>query len=129
MNVFDPANNNFVYDAWPIQFLPRTFHVLIQTDKELYKAEDAIRFRLFAFDSDTRPVDVGGSPVVSIIDPHGFTIRNITNITFAHGRYKNEFQLSNFVTPGVWIIRIFAENQVIKTETDFVDYNESVSGF
>lgn len=100
-------------DTWPIRFLPKLYHVIIQTDKELYKAEDAIRFRLFAFDSDTRPVVIQGPTVISIIDPEGFTIRNITNVAFAHGRYKNEFQLSNFVTTGVWIIRAFVENQVI----------------
>lgn len=113
-DVYDPVINNFMYDKWPLQFLSTLYHIVIQTDKEIYKAEDLIRFRMFAFDSDTRPVEVAGSPVISIIDPQNFTIREITNFTFTNGRYKNDFQLSNFVTTGIWIIKIQVEGQVNK---------------
>lgn len=89
--------------------------MIIQTDKELYRAEDLIRYRLFAFDADTRPTDVPQSAVISIIDPSGFTLTNITNPVFVKGRYGDELQLPGIVTIGLWTIRVLIEGQVGKT--------------
>lgn len=111
-NVYDPTNNHFQFDRWPLQFLPKVYHVIIQTDKELYKAEDLIRFRLFAFDADTRPVNIEGPSVISIIDPNGFTMQNITNFSFRKGRYSDELQLSSFITNGLWTIRVLVNDRV-----------------
>lgn len=111
-NVYDPINHHTQFDRWPLQFLPKVYHIVIQTDKDLYKPEDLIRFRLFAFDADTRPVNVEGPSVISIVDPQGFTMQNITNFTFTRGRYSNEMELSSFVTNGQWTIKVFADNRV-----------------
>lgn len=111
-HVYDPMNQHFIFDRYPLQFLPRLYHIIIQTDKELYKAEDLLRFRLFAFDTDTLPVDVTGPKSLTIVDPLGFTIRNVTDFDFVKGRYYDEMQLSAFITYGVWVIRIQVDEQV-----------------
>lgn len=113
-NVYDPSNNNMVYDTWPLQFLPQVFHILIQTDKQLYRAEDLIRFRMFAFDADTKPVNLRGSSLVSIINPLGFVVSGFANVTFTNGKFGQEFQLANIVSTGLWTIRINVGDHVFE---------------
>lgn len=105
------------FDTWPLQFLPQVFHILIQTDKQLYRAEDLIRFRLFAFDADTKPVNPKGSSMVSIINSLGFVVSEFENVTFSNGRFGQQFQLANIVSTGLWTIRIKVDEKV--SENDF----------
>jgi uncharacterized protein YfaS (alpha-2-macroglobulin family) len=112
-NVYDPSNHNFIIDRWPLQFLPKLFHVVIQTDKELYKGGNLMRFRLFAFDADTRLIDISSdSTTISIIDPNNITMHNITNFDFSKGRYSDEFHFTEFAANGLWRIRVHIDDQV-----------------
>lgn len=111
-DIYDPINKRVISNRYPLQFLATNYHIVIQTDKELYKSEDLIRFRLFAFDSESRPADVPGSASVSIIDPLGFTFRNIQNVTFTKGRFKDEMELSSIIIEGLWVIRVEAGEKV-----------------
>lgn len=94
--------------------MPQVFQILIQTDKQLYQAEDLIRFRLFALDADTRPVNVLGSTVVKIINRQGFIMTQFDNVTFVKGRFAGDFQLGIIVPTGTWIIRVQVDKEVRK---------------
>lgn len=97
----------------------------------MYKANDLIRFRLFALDSDTRPISINENIVVSVVDPKGFSINTINNVTLVKGMYKNDFQVSSILTTGLRTIRVdigdrvrkffnvFAQNLTQQTILDF----------
>lgn len=68
---------------------------------------------MFAFDADTRPVDLKNDfTVLTITDSLGFVLRNATDVAINNGRYYGEFQLSEFVTSGVWVIKIEVQGKV-----------------
>lgn len=123
-DIFDPASKQRQVDHLLLQSLPKFFNVIIQTDKELYKAKDLIRFRLFAFDADTRPVNIEGTTMVSIIDPHGFIMQRTTNFTFTKGRYSDEMQLSTLITNGLWTIRAHVNELVSRLREIFFYYSK-----
>lgn len=122
-NVYDPSNNNFIYDRFPLQFLPIVHNIVIQTDKDIYKPDDLIRFRVFCFDGDSRPVVTRTKARISILDPMGFELKVFPNVSLEKGRYKDEVQLSSFVMSGLWIIRVNTESRVFEKEIDVQVYN------
>lgn len=95
-----------------LAFLVKHFSVFIQTDKALYKADDLVRFRLFAVDANTLPYSVKVSPAVSIFTPSGVLVKKYVNVSFVQGRYEDEFQLASDPVIGDWKIRMESEGQV-----------------
>lgn len=114
--MYDPFNHRVISDQVELQFLPNEKRLVIQTDKDIYKPDDLIRFRLFGLDGDSKPVDIDGETVVHLIDPQGFALSTIDSVAFSKGHYKNEFQLSNLVSTGFWTIRVQAGDEVCTFE-------------
>lgn len=101
-----------IYDEKYLTYISKHFSIFVQTDKAIYKADDTIRFRLFAINSKTLPYAVQGSPVVTINDPAGNKIKQFANVTFIKGKYENELLLSSSPQLGSWMISIEAEGEV-----------------
>lgn len=122
-NVWDPFNKRVLCDQVDLQFLPRKKGVIIQTDKDIYKPGDLIRFRLFGLDGESRPANIDDKVQVFFIDPQGVVLAAIANVTFSRGLYKNEFQLSSFVITGLWKIRVQVGEKVrlIQSQVQFTD--------
>lgn len=112
IDVYDPFNHKIISDQVDLQFLPIKVGLIIQTDKDIYKPDDLIRFRLFGLDGDSRPVNIDEETQVFLIDPQGFALSTITQVAFSKGHYKNEFQLSNLVSTGFWTIRVQVGEEV-----------------
>lgn len=94
LSVTGGDNFEFAGEA-KLGYLVKNFSVFIQTDKALYKADDLMRFRLFAVDANTLPYEVKASPVVSIFNPSNILVKKYSNVTFLKGRYEGEFQLAS----------------------------------
>lgn len=99
------------YDTQALVFREKQPLALISTDKGMYKASDLVNFRVFAFDSDTKPYNLA-SAVVSIYDSGETKIKSFSNITFVKGKYENSLQLSDSLTLGNWRINLAAEGLV-----------------
>lgn len=99
------------YDVQSLIYVKTRFSTSIQTDKAMYKAGDLINFRIFAFDSETRPFNLN-SAVVTIYDSTDTKIKSFANITFNTGIYENLLQLSESPSLGNWRIRVEAGSDV-----------------
>jgi CD109 antigen len=95
-----------------LSYLAKHFSLFIQTDKAIYKANDIIRFRLFAINPQSFPYNVKGVPLITITDPSDNKIKQYTNITFVKGKYQNELLLSSSPKVGTWKIEVEAESEV-----------------
>lgn len=90
------------------------FSMLIQLDKPIYRPGDVVRFRVFAFDSETRPYNVP-SAIVSIEDSGSNLVKSFANITFVKGMHEGSFQLSDNPPLYQWTITATAESEVNET--------------
>lgn len=97
-----------------IEYQTKHFSAFIQTDKAIYKADDVIRFRLFAVNSQSLPYSVKGNPEVTIRDPSGNKVKQFSNITFVKGKYENEFLVSSSPPLGSWSVVADIEGQVVE---------------
>lgn len=102
---------NFVGEN-ELVYLSKHFSIFIQTDKAIYKANDLIRYRVFAINPQSLPYFVKGLPVVTISDPSNNKIKQYTNITFVKGKYENELLLSSSPKIGSYSIVLEAEGEV-----------------
>ena len=95
-----------------IEYQTKRFSAFIQTDKAIYKADDVIRFRVFAVNSQSLPYSVKGNPEITIKDTSGNKIKQYSNITFVKGKYENEFLLSSSPPLGSWSVVADIEGEV-----------------
>jgi CD109 antigen len=93
-------------------YLSKHFSIFIQSDKAIYKANDVIRFRLFAINSHSLPYSINSLTEITINDPSNNKIKQYSNVTFIKGKYENELLLSNSPKVGSWSIVVEAEGEV-----------------
>lgn len=78
---------------------------MIQTDKAIYRGGDLIKFRVFSFDSETRPQNLQ-NVVVTIYDSSNPRVKIVSfnNVTFVKGKFEETLQLSNNPNYGTWMV-------------------------
>lgn len=87
---------------------------LIQTNKPLYKADDVVKFRIFAIDSATKPYQfISPNIEIHAIDANNNRIKRWANISFERGIFESEFKLSNNPLSGFWWIWVDGDDEVI----------------
>jgi CD109 antigen len=104
------------YGEKKLTYLEKRFSIFIQTDKAIYKADDVIHFRVFAINPNSSPYSVKGNPEVTIKDPSGNKIKQMTNVTFVKGKYESELLLSSSPPLGSWSIIADVEGEVNRVE-------------
>jgi CD109 antigen len=100
------------YGEQKLTYLEKRFSIFIQTDKALYKSDDLIHFRVFAINPNSLPYSVQGNAEVTIKDPTGNKIKQLSNITFVKGKYESELLLSSSPPLGSWSIVADIEGEV-----------------
>lgn len=93
-------------------YIAKISSIFIQTDKPIYKADDVIRFRVFAINPSTAPYSVVGASSVTIKDPAGSKVKQYSNVTFVKGKYESELLLSSAPQIGSWSIVAEVEGEV-----------------
>lgn len=102
----------------PLKYFEDIDSLLIQTDKRIYRDGDEVNFRVFSFDSETRPRNFD-SVTITIYDPNNVQAHIFLNVTSVNGKYVGSFQLSNNPTKGEWRI-----NVVVGTAVSIISIND-----
>lgn len=89
----------------------KDFSVLLQTDKPIYKPGELVRFRAFAVDAETLPVDLI-EMAVQVTDPDGNVVKLWRNVSVDMGLYEGSFQLADSVELGTWQLKMDDELNV-----------------
>lgn len=87
--------------------IPHESHVFIQLDKPIYKPRDEIKFRIIAFDGDTKGIGINNIEVI-IRDADGNSLKKFDQLekqTFKNkGLYEDTFIIAEEVNLGNWKI-------------------------
>lgn len=106
-----------------LDFNGKSFSVLVQSDKAIYKPSDTIRFRVLILDANTRPYSFQGPLNVYMVDGKGNRVKQWLGASTVKGVFSSELQLSDAPVLGDWKIQIEVEG---KTETKTVEVAEYV---
>nr|BAR45613.1 thioester-containing protein 2 [Scolopendra japonica] len=96
------------------------FSVFIQTDKGIYQPGQIVHFRVIA----TKPVLLPYNPEdieIYVNDPKYNRIKQWRNVTFTHGVYSGEFQLSDQVNFGGWMINVNHKANILRSTSITVE--------
>lgn len=96
----------------PLTFISKHFSIFIQLEKAIYQANELVRFRLFAIDSQSLPYKVEGDTTITITDPSDNKIKQFSNVSYSKGKHENELLLSSAPALGTWKINVEAEGEV-----------------
>lgn len=121
-SVTDPHTKTNKVLSQDLSFQATVDTILIQTDKAIYQSGDLIRFRVFSFDSETRPRSLD-SAIVTILDGNDVVIQSFENVKFVKGKYEGSLQLGNNPSQGSWKIRVEAGVSVSFKLSDLVKVN------
>lgn len=94
-------------------FVGRRFSFIALLNKALFLPGDLVQYKIFAYDSETKAANPRVANEVEIIDPSGNKITSFQNVRFRKGSYKNELQLSNRASLGLWRIQARFGEEVI----------------
>ncbi|XP_053687074.1 thioester-containing protein 1 allele S3-like [Sabethes cyaneus] len=89
-------------DVVDLVYDPMEIHVLIQTDKPVYRPGDMIRFRVVAINEDTKPVTDVNTVKVKLIDAIGKTFRQWPYARLKNGMFDSVVQLPALPVNGNW---------------------------
>lgn len=111
MIVTAPDLNPPVSITKELNIVRKDYSVLLQTDKPVYKPGDLVRFRAFAVESETLPVDLFEMNV-QVSDPDGNVVKLWHNVCVHAGLYEGSFQLADSVKLGMWLLKMDDELNV-----------------
>jgi len=95
----------------------KKYSTFIQTDKNIYKPGDNIKFRVFVLDANTKPFKFDDIEIF-ITDGGRNRVKQFENLKgkFINGVYKNELQLSDSPVMGSWLIHVKVNNGSVKNK-------------
>lgn len=96
----------------------RDYSVLIQTDKDVYKAGEEVHFRVLAVDYDTRPYQFE-IMLVSITDANRNVFHRVKQSKVSTGAYEGSFMLSDEPLNGKWGLHVKIDNDTSVTRKNF----------
>lgn len=106
VNLTDDPEEKKKFDSKTINLHMNTTKaaIVIQTDKSVYKPSDIVRFRVIAFDVETKPYVCLKSEIF-IIDGKQNILKKITNPQWLNGIFQDELTLSDQPILGNWEIK------------------------
>ncbi|KAL3282733.1 hypothetical protein HHI36_005903 [Cryptolaemus montrouzieri] len=109
---------------YPLEYLGKSFSVLIETDKNIYDVGSTVLFRVVVLDSQLKPL--GNLPseglTVRVVDNDGNKIRIWKNVTTSRGVYSDNFKLSKNPVLGNWNISVGIYGQVYYKDIQVARY-------
>jgi CD109 antigen len=95
-----------------LQFNSKTFSMISQTDKKIYKPSDSVQFRLMIVNENIKPLLIRKAMSVYIEDPRGNRVKQWENVTMNNGVYTNNFKLASEPSLGMWSINFVYGNEI-----------------
>ncbi|XP_037958206.1 CD109 antigen [Teleopsis dalmanni] len=105
-----------------LNFEPKQFTVLVQTDKAIYKPTDTVRYRLLLLDANLKPVRNYGRVHMELRDSGNNIIKSYKDLRFTNGVYSNELLLSNYPKFGEWSIDVVVGEEQYKSTFEVLEY-------
>ena len=103
-NVTDPYTKKTEIFVQPLTFQATRTSASFQLDKPIYQGGDPMNFRVFCYDSETRPSDRDNG-TFTVYDPNNNKIKSFENVPFVKGVFEGSLQLANNAKEGQWRIQ------------------------
>lgn len=104
------------YQSVDIFIIPKTYSVIIQTDKATYKPGDLVNFRVLVINHETKLYQLKKDIKVEIKNPFGTTIGSYTKtkqeLELLSGIFKGSFQIANNTILKNWMIQATVDSEV-----------------
>lgn len=93
-----------------LEFSQRSITILVQTDKQIYRQGQVVRFRTVPITTDLKPFQ--DALDVFMLDPNGMIVKRWLSKQTNLGFVNLEYPLSDKPALGSWTIRVLAQGQV-----------------
>ncbi|XP_053673862.1 alpha-1-inhibitor 3-like [Anopheles nili] len=121
LKVWDEQQSRFL-NATELEYTEKSYLVLFQTDKQVYKPGDRVQFRVVFLFPDTTPVWNAVRPSIFITDPDRYRMRQWLNVTLQSGVFEGSFQLAQYTSAGLWTISTLVNDQSYKDSFHVEEY-------
>ncbi|KAK5647506.1 hypothetical protein RI129_002398 [Pyrocoelia pectoralis] len=110
----------------PVLIYPNYNVIFIETDKNVYKANDKVKIRILVLTHDLKAPHKHAIPVIKILNPNGITVTIWENMPTELGFVQLEHQLAQDVTKGKWVIDLIETSKTFEV-TNYILPRFSIS--
>ncbi|XP_049537283.1 alpha-2-macroglobulin-like protein 1 [Anopheles darlingi] len=121
LQVWD-ASKGVLLNATSVACSARSYVVLFQTDKPVYKAADKILFRVVFMTLDLMPVQEAGITIF-LTDPLGSRLKQWSSAPMQNGVFEGKFQLAPEPSFGRWTINANINEQTYRETVQVEEYS------
>ncbi|ETN58895.1 hypothetical protein AND_009520 [Anopheles darlingi] len=121
LQVWD-ASKGVLLNATSVACSARSYVVLFQTDKPVYKAGDKILFRVVFMTLDLMPVQEAGITIF-LTDPLGSRLKQWSSAPLQNGVFEGKFQLAPEPSFGRWTINANINEQTYRETVQVEEYS------
>ncbi|XP_052563230.1 thioester-containing protein 1 allele R1-like isoform X10 [Culex pipiens pallens] len=105
-----------------ITYQAKSFSVLVQTDKAIYKPGDTVRFRVLVLDPNTKPLQKVDTIKVHITDGKSNRIKQWSDAQLVKGVFESELALSSAPVLGRWMVNVEVLEKTTTKEFEVDEY-------
>lgn len=105
-----------------LEYEEKTFSILIQTDKAIYRPGEEIKFRSIFLKQTLAPLVIKDNINVTIYDPKKNIAKRWTELSNYRGLISLDYQLSEDPMLGLWTIRVEAQGQTNEKQFQIAEY-------
>lgn len=110
------------HNTTDLDFNSKSFSVLVQTDKAIYKPGDTIRFRVLVLDANTKPYAFNGPLNVFLIDGKSNRVKQWLDVKTTKGVFSSELQLSDAPVLGDWKFEVELQGEKQTKTVEVAEY-------
>lgn len=105
-----------------VTYQAKSFSVLVQTDKAIYKPGDTVRFRVLVLDPNTKPLHKVDTIKVHITDGKSNRIKQWSDAKLVKGVFESELALSSAPVLGRWLVNVEVLEKTTTKEFEVDEY-------
>lgn len=105
-----------------VTYQAKSFSVLVQTDKAIYKPGDTVRFRVLVLDPNTKPLQKVDTIKVHITDGKSNRIKQWNDAKLVKGVFESELALSSAPVLGRWLVNVEVLEKTTTKEFEVDEY-------
>ncbi|XP_072395001.1 thioester-containing protein 1 allele R1-like [Diabrotica undecimpunctata] len=110
--------------SYPLQFLKKSYTVLVQTDRQVYRPGSTVLFRAIVLNSQLKPAaEVRNEPLhIFVSDGSGNLVKDWRRIEAVRGVFTGEVNLGQHPVLGKWNISVEIHGQTYHKSIEVVEY-------
>ncbi|XP_057670871.1 thioester-containing protein 1 allele R1-like [Diorhabda carinulata] len=110
--------------GYPLQYLKKSYNILIQTDKQVYEPGSTIIFRALLLNAELKPAPEVKNEFVHIFvtDGSGNIVRDWKRVEAIRGVFTNELKISKSPVLGKWNISVEIHEQIYNKTIEVAEY-------